>query len=83
MLGVWLSTQGQFTAGMIMAFQGILSSFTSPAAKLISAGQTVQEMRTQMERVEDVMEYPADLTEEDLSLIHIYPGSPGGRPGCE
>ena len=65
MLGVWLSTQGQFTAGMIMAFQGILSSFTSPAAKLISAGQTVQEMRTQMERVEDVMEYPAELTEED------------------
>ena len=65
MLGVWLSTQGQFTAGMIMAFQGILSSFTSPAAKLISAGQTVQEMRTQMERVEDVMEYPAELAEED------------------
>lgn len=65
MLGVWLSTQGQFTAGMIMAFQSILSSFTSPATKLISAGQTVQEMRTQMERVEDVMEYPTDLAKAD------------------
>ena len=28
---------------------------------LVSAGQTIQEMRTQMERVEDVMEYPDDV----------------------
>jgi ABC-type bacteriocin/lantibiotic exporter with double-glycine peptidase domain len=31
-----------------------------PAMTLVSAGQTIQEMRTQMERVEDVMEYPDD-----------------------
>jgi ABC-type bacteriocin/lantibiotic exporter with double-glycine peptidase domain len=31
-----------------------------PANTLISSGQTIQEMRTQMERVEDVMEYPDD-----------------------
>ena len=59
-LGVWLTMQGRFTVGMIMAFQGFLSSFMSPAMKLISAGQTIQEMRTMMERVEDVMEYPED-----------------------
>ena len=46
---------------MIMAFQGFLGSFTAPAQTLISAGQTLQEMRTQMERVEDVMEYPTDV----------------------
>ncbi len=60
MLGVWLTIQGQFTVGMITAFQGFLSSFTTPANQLISAGQTLQEMRTEMERVEDVMEYPID-----------------------
>ncbi|WP_461879027.1 NHLP family bacteriocin export ABC transporter peptidase/permease/ATPase subunit [Fusicatenibacter sp.] len=58
LLGVWLTMQGQFTVGMIMAFQGFLSSFMSPASSFITAGQTLQEMRTQMERVEDVMEYP-------------------------
>ncbi len=58
--GVWLTIQGNFTVGMIMAFQGFLSSFMAPAATLISAGQTLQEMRTQMERVDDVMEYPDD-----------------------
>ncbi len=60
-IGVWLTMQGEFTVGMIMAFQGFLESFLAPAEQLISAGQTLQEMRTEMERVEDVMEYPADV----------------------
>ena len=60
-LGVWLTIQGQFTVGMIMAFQGFLTSFMSPAMTLVSAGQALQEMRTQMERVDDVMEYPDDV----------------------
>lgn len=60
-LGVYFTIDGKFTVGMIMAFQGFLGSFTEPAQTLISAGQTLQEMRTQMERVEDVMEYPTDV----------------------
>ena len=60
-VGVYLTMEGQFTVGMVMAFQGFLGSFMAPAQKLISAGQTLQEMRTQMERVEDVMQYPTDV----------------------
>ena len=60
MLGVLFAMRGQFTVGMIMAFQGFLSSFTAPAETLISASQTVMEMRTAMERIEDVMQYPED-----------------------
>lgn len=56
-LGVYLTMQGQFTVGTILAFQGFLAMFTDPARTLISAGQTITEMRTQMERVEDVMKY--------------------------
>ena len=59
-LGVWLAMTGSFTPGMIFAFQGFLASFIAPAGELISAGQTMQEMRTSMERIEDVMEYPED-----------------------
>ena len=58
--GVFLAMEGAFTIGMIMAFQGFLSSFVSPAMTLISAGQSLQEMRTDMERIEDVMKYPTD-----------------------
>ena len=60
LLGVLLTIRGKFTVGMIMAFQGFLSSFMAPVQTFISAGQTLQEMRTQMERAEDVMEYPTD-----------------------
>ena len=59
-LGVWLAMEGSFTLGMILSFQGFLSAFLAPAMTLVSAGQTIQEMRTEMERVEDVMAYPAD-----------------------
>lgn len=59
-LGVVYVLQGHFTVGMIMAFQGFLTSFMTPASSLIAAGQSIQEMTTQMERVEDVMSYPTD-----------------------
>ncbi len=64
-LGVRLAMDGNFTLGMITTFQGFLQSFMDPALTLVTAGQTMQEMRTQMERVEDVMQYPDDpmLTE--------------------
>jgi len=58
MLGTYLAVSGQFTAGMILAFQGFMTSFSAPAQSLISAGQSMTEMRTDMERIEDVMEYP-------------------------
>ena len=60
-VGIWLTMRGQFTAGMIMAFQGMLASFMSPVFSLIGSGQRMQEMRTDMERIEDVMEYPDDV----------------------
>ena len=59
-LGVILAMNGQFSLGMIMMFQRVLDYFMNPAMTLVTAGQTIQEMRTQMERVEDVMEYPDD-----------------------
>ena len=67
LLGVWLCINGKFTLGGIMAFQGFLSSFTGPAMTLIEAGQTMQEMRTNMERIDDVMEYPSDENAADDS----------------
>lgn len=59
-LGVGMTMHGQFTLGAVMMFQGFLGSFMTPAMTLVGAGQTIQEMRTQMDRVEDVMEYPSD-----------------------
>lgn len=59
-LGVYLTICGSFTTGMLLAFQGLMSLFASPAGELIAAGQSIQELRTDMERTEDVMNYPED-----------------------
>ena len=59
-LGVLLVLRGRFTVGMVMAFQSFLASFMAPATSLINAGQSMQEMITQMERVDDVMSYRED-----------------------
>ena len=71
-LGVWLTMQGEFTVGMILAFQGFMSSFLAPAGQLISARETIQEMRSSMERVEDVMEYPDDPVFEQTTNAEGY-----------
>ena len=56
-LGVWQIMNGNFTIGKLMAFQGFLSSFMTPTLTLIDSNRTLQEMRTNMERIDDVMEY--------------------------
>lgn len=60
-MGIWFVMHGKFTLGALQMFQGFLGSFMKPAMTFVSAGQMIQEMRTDMERVEDVMQYPVDL----------------------
>jgi NHLM bacteriocin system ABC transporter peptidase/ATP-binding protein len=64
MLGVMLIMNGSFTVGMLLAFQSFMSSFLAPVNSLIGVGQSVQEMRSSMERVEDVMNYKPDVEYE-------------------
>lgn len=59
-IGVWLILRGEFTVGSLMAMQSFVSGFSSPAQSLIGVMQSLQEMRTDMERVKDVMDYPLD-----------------------
>ena len=67
-LGTWLIMQGTFTIGMLLAFQGFLSGFLSPVNSLLTLGQNVQEMRTSMERVQDVLDYEPDVPESPATL---------------
>ncbi|QNM05336.1 NHLP family bacteriocin export ABC transporter peptidase/permease/ATPase subunit [Qiania dongpingensis] len=64
LIGALLIFGGSFTVGMLLAFQGFIGQFIAPALTLTAVSSTIQQMRASMERVEDVMEYPADRTEE-------------------
>ncbi len=60
LIGVYLVMKGEFTPGMVLAFLGLMMQFMKPAKTFISAGQNIQEMKTNIERIEDVMDYPED-----------------------
>ncbi|MCR5108148.1 MAG: NHLP family bacteriocin export ABC transporter peptidase/permease/ATPase subunit [Lachnospiraceae bacterium] len=63
-MGVYYVMRGSFTVGMILAFQGFLASFTQPVNSFINAATSIVTMRNDMDRVEDVMEYPIDEMDE-------------------
>ncbi len=60
LIGVYLIMDGEFTIGMFLAFQGFMGGFSAPAQHLLGATEMVIAMRTQMERVEDVLKYPVE-----------------------
>lgn len=62
--GSWMILDGHFTMGMLIAFQGLLAGFMSPAKQVMDAGQELQEMRTNMERIQDIMKCRPDIVYE-------------------
>ncbi|MBQ7886583.1 MAG: NHLP family bacteriocin export ABC transporter peptidase/permease/ATPase subunit [Clostridia bacterium] len=59
-LGALLIIRGKLTTGMLLALQSLLQSLITPAEQLIAAGQEITEMRSSMERIEDVTNYETD-----------------------
>ena len=72
-IGVWCIIQGQLTTGALLSMQSIIQKFASPAQSLISVMQMLQEMRTDMERVQDVMDYPVDPMADPASPVNRAP----------
>jgi NHLM bacteriocin system ABC transporter peptidase/ATP-binding protein len=73
MAGVYLILDGVFTIGMLLAFQGFLTSFLSPVNQLIDVGQSFITMRSSMERVEDVLNYQPDAPDQELWPVDNEP----------
>lgn len=51
---------GVLTIGALMAFQALASSFMGPVAQLVGLGATVQMLEADMNRLDDVLQYPID-----------------------
>ncbi len=63
--GAFLIMNGQFTTGMLLAFTGFVSGFTAPVSKMIDLMHSTQQLRTNMERIEDVLQYEAEIPDQD------------------
>ena len=68
-LGAFLILKGELTVGMLMAFQGFMGAFLSPVNSIVDASRKIVEMRSQMERVEDVMKYPEDHRDAEGEIV--------------
>ncbi|MCR5107273.1 MAG: ATP-binding cassette domain-containing protein, partial [Lachnospiraceae bacterium] len=71
MVGSNLVVEGIFSPGMIMAFSGFLGSFSSPFSDIVSFVRNLQQVKINMLRVEDIMNYKEeehyiDEKKEDL-----------------
>src|SRR5207244_1601135 len=51
---------GQLTLGMLVAFQSLMSSFTTPVQNLVNLASNLQEVEGQMNRLDDVLSYQVD-----------------------
>ncbi len=50
---------GFLTLGMLLAFQGLIALFLEPVNKLVDLGGKLQEAEADMNRVDDVLNYPS------------------------
>ncbi|MEM1483409.1 NHLP family bacteriocin export ABC transporter peptidase/permease/ATPase subunit [Oscillospiraceae bacterium PP1C4] len=60
MFGGLLVIKGQMTAGMLVAFSALLTSFTTPINKMVGFMQNIQTLKADMGRVDDIMSYAED-----------------------
>ena len=59
-IGGFSIMEGAMTAGMFMAFQHLMGSFTAPVNALVGLGSTLQTTEMQMQRLNDVRCYEVD-----------------------
>jgi NHLM bacteriocin system ABC transporter peptidase/ATP-binding protein len=59
---------GVLTMGMLVAFQGLMHMFLAPINKMVELGGTLQEVRGDMTRLDDVLAAPRDPAVGTLAL---------------
>ena len=58
--GAVLVIRGEFTVGMLLAFNSLYSSFSQPMDQLVGMVQKIQTVRADISRVQDINNYGAD-----------------------
>lgn len=71
-LGALRVIDGQMSIGMLVAFQGLVAGFTGPVGVLVGLSGRIRELRTDMTRLDEIMQHPVDPALEHTAA------APGG-----
>jgi len=72
-IGGWLVMSGGMTVGMLVAFQSLMQSFMAPVNGLIQLGSQFDEVKGDLNRLDDVLRYrpdPEAARERDAACGH-------------
>lgn len=64
-VGAFRVMDGHLTIGMLMAYQMLSSNFSNPINSFVSLGQELLEVNADMQRVDDVLDYPIEKIFKD------------------
>ncbi|MCG8435811.1 MAG: NHLP family bacteriocin export ABC transporter peptidase/permease/ATPase subunit [Gammaproteobacteria bacterium] len=69
MIGGFRVIDGELTIGMLVAFQALMAAFLGPVNNLVNLGSTMQDLRANLTRVDDVLQHPTEteLAAEELT----------------
>ena len=75
--------EGHLSIGMLVAFQSLVASFTGPVNVLVGLGTRMQEVKGDMNRLDDVMQYPAEPTLTQTPAEQVTDIAPADIPKLE
>jgi NHLM bacteriocin system ABC transporter peptidase/ATP-binding protein len=79
-IGALKVMDGHMSMGMLVAFQSLAASFAAPVGQLVGIAAKLQQAQGDMDRLDDVMRFPADeLTREHPAGASAPPGRLEGR----
>jgi len=69
--GAWRVIEGNLTLGMLMALFILLQSFLAPIGRFVNFGQTIQNMKVDLARLNDVLKNPQDRMYQPRTIVPL------------
>jgi len=78
-IGGWLVMSGEMTIGMLVAFQSLMQSFMAPLNGLIQLGSQLDEVKGDLNRLDDVLRYKPDPETQREREALVHAGDSAGK----